>query len=405
MIVIKILGEYQFGRYALILSAATIFAQIVDFGQSRYLFKQAHKGMGVGRLAFWSILSRLLSLAVLILPASIYAYAAGISVLAFIAGALSIIISQLITINRYKLIMDGKILVSIFLDSLQGIIFFLLILSTYESNFAVSVGAVFLMMLISFLVSFLASVIISSSGPAWIKALKAVARTSIRRSKKGVAFIALNSIYVGIEMFLTVSRFSLPVILAEFLGFKAEVAAVGLFQRIIGLEISLISVTVTAKIKDYYRDGVQGIINLAPAAISALVTGAGAYLGLVLFGPVTSWLGLNSASTLLSLLDSLAGLPCRIAVATAAVAFYIHLSMAVLGADKRKVRCISAGVGVALMVVLASTLPSDPYDRLSIIIDAFAIGQFASIACLMWLAVRCGIRFTRKSTQQDMPVP
>jgi O-antigen/teichoic acid export membrane protein len=392
VLITQALGAQEFGRYSLLLSIASIAAQLADFGLGRYQFRRAHRGSPVATLVMWSIAFRLTA-TVLLLPLLLfYAARSGLPVPAILLAFAANILFQLANLNRCLLLLRHRVAGAILVESAPALIFCAGVALCVAVRLPIGVDAALLLYLIATLMGFALSVAGAGTAKSWLRGVVMLLRGSGRRTLAGVAVLARRSSLVGIDIFLAAATFNAPILIVSALGGDTATPQVALYQRILGLEVALLSVTVTARLKRYYDDGGRGVLDLSPALAAGAIVFALNLLGLGLLGPVAALLPDVHGFTLAGLVLSLRPHSLLIASVTACVAGYLHCSMAALGGDRLWQRCLSAGAGLATTVGMAALLYQAEVEPVRAVLLASLLGQIVAIAALLAGVARDGVR-------------
>jgi hypothetical protein len=383
VLITQTLGASGFGRYSLLLSVASVAAQLADFGLGRYQFRLAHRGRPVRMLVLWSLGFRFTATLLLLPPLLLYASRVGLPLFALALAFAANILFQLANLNRCLLLLRDRVTGAILVESAPALFFCGAVALCFAMSVPLDVTGALLLYLVAMLAGFALSIAGTGTARSWARGAAMLLRAPIARTLAGVGILARRSSLVGIDIFLAAATFNAPLLIVATLTDGSATPQVALYQRILGLEVAVLSVTITARIKGYYDDGSRSTLNLSPALASAAVVFALNVVGLLLLGPLAALLPGERETTLIELALSLRPHLLLLAGVTACVAAYLHCSMAALGGDWLWQRCLSGGAGLVVMVGAAAMLADAGVEPLRAVLQASLLGQAVATALLV----------------------
>lgn len=391
VLVTQALGAPGFGIYTLLLSVGGIAGQLADFGVGRYQFRLAHRGVPLPRLAMAGLAFRLAATLLLLPPVLIYAQATALPLTPAALAFASNILFQLATLNRSQLLLHDRVAPAILIESLPAIHYCGLLLGWMVLAGSLAVGPALWLFLLANIVGFVVSTVAAGTAAGWIAGARALRHRRPGRSLAETTTLARRASPIGIELFLSVAAFNLPVLLAAHFGGGEAIAQVALYQRVLGLEVALLSVAVAARLKTYYDEASTRRLDLRPgwsAAILVFALNAG---GLLLLAPLARWSGTED-TTIVMLAQALRPQCWLLASVTALIAVYVHCSIAALGGNWLWQRCRSGATGILTTVAMAALLAAVGVAGLNMVLLASLAGQLAAIGVLLAGVARAGAR-------------
>jgi hypothetical protein len=391
-LVTEALGARGFGRYSLVLAIAAVAAQLADFGTGRYQFRRAHRGSPAPVLAMWSLAFRLLGTGLLLPPLLFYAWRAGLPGPALAFGFVANILFQFANLNRHLLLLNGRVGAAILVESAPALFFCAGIAACLAASLALDVNGVLLLFLAAMAAGFACSAASSDTAGAWVRAVGMLWRAPVHRILAGVRILARRSSLIGVEIFLAAASFNAPILIVAGLDGGAATPQVALYQRILGLEVALLSVTVTARLKAYHDRGNLGVLDGRPALASAALVFAANAAGLLLLVPLVQLLPGSRGITLVGLALSLRPQLLLIAAVAACTAANLHCSMAALGGNWLWPRCLSVGAGLFTTAAVAVLLAAGGAEPFAAVLQASLVGQLTALTVLIASVTRQGGR-------------
>lgn len=391
-LITEALGARDFGLYSLVLAIAAVAAQFADFGTGRYQFRRAHRGSPPAMLAMWSLAFRLLATGLLLPPLLFYAWRAGLPGPGLAFGLVANILFQFANLNRHLLLLEERVGAAILVESAPALFFCAGIAACLAASIALDVNGVLLLFLAAMAAGFACSAASSGTTSAWGRAVAVLWRTPARRILAGVRILARRSSLIGIEVFLAAASFNAPILIVAALDAGTATPQVALYQRILGLEVALLSVTVTGRLKAYHDRGNFGVLDGRPALASAVLVFTANAAGLLLLTPLMRLLPESRGITLIGLALSLRPHLLLIAAVAACTAANLHCSMSALGGNWLWPRCLSVGAGLlttGAVTVLLATGGTGPFAA---VLQASLIGQLTALTVLIAGVTRQGGR-------------
>ena len=390
-LVAQMLGPEPFGLYVLVFSTSSIAGQLIDFGFTRYLFRLAHRGMPMKTMVRWNLVFRCVVAATLVVPITAIALAIELPTLAFLLGLTSNIIYQITFLNRYALLLRDRVAVSLFIESLPPIIFFALLGTSFPANIRLDLKTIMICYLVATMTAFFISIAFAGTLTAWLEGMRSVFRHPPRRILRGAHILAVRSSGIGLEMVLSVTLLNAPIIIASHLGIE-DGGELATFQRVLGLAVVLIAVSVTSNLKQYYSLAGVNIFVLSPALLSGLVAGTLTWLGLRTLSLISALYPPLLHATILELMVRLSDHVIVAAAALTLLSIYLHISQAALGGDRHLARCLSTGCGLLTLVLAAFALNRLSMPAFETVFGAFALAELIAIICLLSLIAKGGGR-------------
>lgn len=390
VLITQALGVQGFGSYSLVLSIASITAQAADFGIGRYLFRLAHRGRATRVLVCWSLGFRLATAALLLPLLLVHGWRAEVSTAALLLGFAANLLFQLAYLNRHLLLLEERVAAAILVETSPALFFCVGVALSLAGAVRMEVDGALLLYLLATFGGFLLSIAAARTGASWAKGPAMLARARVRRVAAGLTSLLRRSSLVGIETFVATATFNAPILIVASLGNGTATPQVALYQRILGLEVALLSVTVTTRLKRYYDSGSRRTLDLRPALASGVLVFALNAAGLLLLAAVAAMLPQIGELTLVQLALSLRPQLVPLAAVTACVAAYSHCSIAALGGDWLWQRCLSGGIALCVTAVGAAILTRAGSAPLAAVLHASLLGQALGIAVLVATVARRG---------------
>lgn len=400
VLITQALGADGFGRYALLLSIASIAAQLADFGTGRCQFRRAHRGSPVTMLAMGSLAFRLVTSLLLLPPLLFYAAHIGLPTGALALGFAANLLFQFANLNRHLLLLDGRVTAAILVESAPALLFCVAIALCLTGGMPLGVTGALLLYLLATAASFAASMAASGTAAGWARAATLLLRTRWRRTLSGVAALARRATPIGLDIFLAAATLQAPILIASVVGDGAAMPQVALVQRILGLEVAVLSVSITARLKAYHDRGASGMLDLRPALASAMLVFGCNMAGLFLLAPLATLV--SADFTLVALALALQPHLLLIAAVAGCTTAYLHGSMAALGGNWLWQRCLSGSIGLAVTIASAVLLSVNGAKPLSAVLLAALLGQGAAFGVLVAAVSRHGGRL--RLPQLRMPL-
>ncbi|MFV0624148.1 hypothetical protein ACBY01_09085 [Sphingomonas sp. ac-8] len=388
VLVTQALGADGFAGYALLLSVASIAAQLADFGLGRSLFRPAHRGVPFALLATRSLGFRLTTAALLLPAVLACGRHAALPLVPLALAFAGTLLFHLAILNRQQQLLRGRIAAAMLSEATPAILYWAGLLLWWALAGGLGLAPALWLYLLANAAGLALSIVAADGAEAWRAALRAVLRRRPGRMLAESLLLARRAGPVGIELFVSVASFNLPVLLAATLGDGGADAQVALYQRVLGLEVAILSVTVAARLKRYYDDGLVRRVDLRPALGSGALVFAINAGGLLLLAVLP---GVGSV-TLLTLAAGLRDQLWLLASVTGLIAVYVHCSMAALGGDWLWQRCASGGCGLATTIVAATLLARAGMAGLPMVLAASLAGQVVALALLLAALARGGAR-------------
>ncbi|MCC2975521.1 hypothetical protein LK533_02385 [Sphingomonas sp. PL-96] len=391
-LVAEALGARDFGRYSLVLAIAAVVAQLADFGTGRFQFRRAHRGSPAAMLAMWSLAFRLLGAGLLLPLLLFYAWRTGLPGPALAFGFVANILFQFANLNRHLLLLDERVGAAILVESAPALFFCAGIAACLAASVALDVNGVLLLFLSAMAAGFACSAASSGTAGAWVRGVAMLWRTPARRVLAGVGILARRSSLIGVEIFLAAASFNAPILIVAALDGGAATPQVALYQRILGLEVALLSVTVTARLKAYHDCGKLGVLDGRPALASAVLVFAANAAGLLLLAPLVQLLPESRDITLIGIALSLRPHLLLVAAVAACTAANLHCSMSALGGNWLWPRCLSVGAGLLATTAVAASLVAKGAEPFAAVLQGSLIGQLTALTVLIAGVTREGGR-------------
>jgi hypothetical protein len=390
VLIAQALGAQGFGSYSVVLSVISIAAQLVDFGLGRYQFRLAHRGRPVAMLAMWSLAFRGAATLVVLPPVLFYAFWADMPLVALALGFAANILFQLANLNRHLLLLSDRIAAAILVESGPPLLFCTALALCFARGTPLSVTDALLLYFIGTLAGFVLSVAGAGTARSWMRGATMLLRGPVSRTLAGIALLARRSSLIGIDIFVAAATFNAPTLIVTAIGGEAATPQVALYQRLLGLEVALLSVTVTARLKAYHDSGSGRTLDVRPALASGAFVFALNAAGLLVVEPLTRLMPGLQGITLVELALSLRPHLLLLAAVTASVAAYLHCSMAALGGNWLWERCVSGCAGLAATITAAALLTARGAEPFTAVLQASLLGQTLAIAVLVTGVVRQG---------------
>jgi hypothetical protein len=390
VLVAQALGSQGFGSYSLVLSVVSIAAQLVDFGLGRYQFRRAHRGRPVAMLAMWSLGFRTAATLLVLPPVLFYAIWADMPLAALALGFGANILFQLANLNRHLLLLRDRIAAAILVESGPALLLCAAVALCFALRAPLSVTGALLLYLLATLAGFALSVAGTGTAQSWARGATMLLRGPVSRTLAGIVLLARRSSLIGIDIFVAAASFNAPILIVAATGGEAATPQVALYQRLLGLEVALLSVTVTARLKAYHDSGSGRTLDVRPALASGALVFAVNGAGLLVLGTITQLVPGMQGITLVELALSLRPHLLLLAAVTASVAAYLQCSMAALGGNWLWERCVSGCVGLAATVAAAALLSAGGVEPFTAVLQASLLGQTLAIAVLITGVTRRG---------------
>jgi hypothetical protein len=390
VLIAQALGAQGFGSYSVVLSVISIAAQLVDFGLGRYQFRLAHRGRPVATLAMWSLAFRGAATLVVLPPVLFYAFWADMPLVALALGFAANILFQLANLNRHLLLLSDRIVAAILVESGPPLLFCTAVALCFALGTPLSVTGALLLYFIGTLAGFVLSVAGTGTARSWMRGATMLLRGPVFRTLTGVALLARRSSLIGIDIFVAAATFNAPILIVTAIGGEAATPQVALYQRLLGLEVALLSVTVTARLKAYHDSGSGRTLDVRPALASGALVFVVNAAGLLILGPLAGLVPGMHGITLVELALSLRPHLLLLAAAAASVAAYLHCSMAALGGNWLADRCVSGCVGLAATIAAAALLTAAGMEPFTAVLQASLLGQTLAVAVLVTGVARHG---------------
>ncbi|MBB3911076.1 hypothetical protein [Sphingomonas desiccabilis] len=383
------LGAQGFGSYSLVLSTAGVAAQAADFGLGRYQFRLAHRGRPIPVLVLWSLGFRTGTTALLLPLLLLHGWRTEVPAAALALGFAANILFQLAGLNRHLLLLRERVTAAILLEAAPALFFCMAVALSLTAGTQLDVARALLLYLLATFGGLGLSIAAAGTAKSWARGAAMLLRARVRWVAAGVTLLARRSSLVGIEMLVAAATFNAPILIVASLGHTAT-PQVALYQRILGLEVALLSVTVTARFKRYYDSGSRRTLDLRPALVSGALVFALNAVALLLLGPAAAMLPQIGHLTLVQLALALRPQLIPIAAVTACVAAYSHCSIAALGGDWLWQRCLGGGIALGATVLGAAALSRAGLPPLAAVLQASLLGQALGIAVLVVTVARHG---------------